>query len=82
MLALNARPDPVGIVPAQTAIIVVDMQNAFASAGGMFDLAGFDISGAAPGHRGQQAPACGRSEGRRHRGLSADVIPTRPWRRR
>ena len=26
MLALNARPDPVGIVPAQTAIIVVDMQ--------------------------------------------------------
>ena len=48
MLALNARPDPVGIVPAQTAVVVVDMQNAFASAGGMFDLAGFDISGAAP----------------------------------
>ncbi|TIS59977.1 MAG: isochorismatase family protein [Mesorhizobium sp.] len=48
MLALDARPEPVGIVPAQTAIIVVDMQNAFASAGGMFDLAGFDISGAAP----------------------------------
>ncbi|RUW19149.1 cysteine hydrolase [Mesorhizobium sp. M1E.F.Ca.ET.041.01.1.1] len=48
MLALDARPEPVGIVPVQTAIIVVDMQNAFASAGGMFDLAGFDISGAAP----------------------------------
>ncbi|RVD69335.1 isochorismatase family protein [Mesorhizobium sp. M4A.F.Ca.ET.029.04.2.1] len=48
MLALEARPEPVCIVPAQTAIIVVDMQNAFASAGGMFDLAGFDISGAAP----------------------------------
>ena len=29
-------------------MIVVDMQNAFASKGGMFDLAGFDISGAAP----------------------------------
>ncbi|MET3521299.1 MULTISPECIES: cysteine hydrolase family protein [Mesorhizobium] len=48
MLALDAKPEPVCIVPAQTAIIVVDMQNAFASAGGMFDLAGFDISGAAP----------------------------------
>lgn len=48
MLALEARPEPVCIVPAQTAVIVVDMQNAFASAGGMFDLAGFDISGAAP----------------------------------
>ena len=29
-------------------MIVVDMQNAFVSKGGMFDLAGFDISGAAP----------------------------------
>ncbi|RUW70107.1 MULTISPECIES: cysteine hydrolase [unclassified Mesorhizobium] len=48
MLALDAKPEPVCIMPAQTAIIVVDMQNAFASAGGMFDLAGFDISGAAP----------------------------------
>ncbi|RAZ89673.1 pyrimidine utilization protein B [Mesorhizobium hawassense] len=48
MLALDARPEPVCIVPAQTAVIVVDMQNAFASPGGMFDLAGFDISGAAP----------------------------------
>ncbi|MEO5759394.1 MAG: isochorismatase family cysteine hydrolase [Mesorhizobium sp.] len=47
MLTLNARPGPVHIVPAQTAIIVVDMQNAFATAGGMFDLAGLDISGAA-----------------------------------
>ncbi|QPC92845.1 cysteine hydrolase family protein [Mesorhizobium sp. INR15] len=47
MLTLNAKPGPVHIVPAQTAIIVVDMQNAFATAGGMFDLAGLDISGAA-----------------------------------
>ncbi len=47
MITLAARPRPVGIDLAQTALIVVDMQNAFASKGGMFDLAGFDISGAA-----------------------------------
>ena len=34
---------------ARTAVIVVDMQNAFVSPGGMFDEAGYDISG---------APAC------------------------
>ncbi|WP_246675288.1 isochorismatase family cysteine hydrolase [Mesorhizobium sp. B2-3-4] len=33
---------------ARTAMVVVDMQNAFASMGGMFDLAGIDISGATP----------------------------------
>jgi ureidoacrylate peracid hydrolase len=34
--------------PAETALIIVDMQNAYASPGGYLDLAGFDISGAAP----------------------------------
>ena len=48
MLTLKARPEPVAIEPDRTAVIVVDMQNAFVSKGGMFDLAGFDISGAAP----------------------------------
>ena len=47
MPSLNARPEPVGITLDRTAVIVVDMQNAFVSKGGMFDLAGFDISGAA-----------------------------------
>ncbi|TPK70403.1 isochorismatase family protein [Mesorhizobium sp. B2-4-15] len=47
MLVLDARPKPVQIDPALTAVVVVDMQNAFATAGGMFDLAGMDISGAA-----------------------------------
>lgn len=48
MPELRARPEPVTLDPARTALIVVDMQNAFASKGGMFDLAGHDISGAAP----------------------------------
>jgi len=48
MITLNTRPEPVAIDPAESAVIVVDMQNAFASKGGMFDLAGIDVSGAAP----------------------------------
>ena len=45
---LEARPEPLMIRPAETALIIVDMQNAYASPGGYLDLAGFDISGAAP----------------------------------
>jgi ureidoacrylate peracid hydrolase len=45
---LQARPEPILIKPAETALIIVDMQNAYASPGGYVDLAGFDISGAAP----------------------------------
>jgi len=48
MVTLSARPQPLQIDLKRTALIVVDMQNAFASKGGMFDLAGLDISGAAP----------------------------------
>ena len=48
MIALKAKPNQISIDLRRTAVIVVDMQNAFASKGGMFDLAGFDISGAAP----------------------------------
>jgi ureidoacrylate peracid hydrolase len=44
---LPAQPEPVRIDPASSAIIVIDMQNAYASPGGYVDLAGFDISGAA-----------------------------------
>lgn len=46
-VTLPARPEPILIDPATTAIIVIDMQNAYASPGGYVDLAGFDISGAA-----------------------------------
>jgi ureidoacrylate peracid hydrolase len=38
-----ARPSQVQIRPDRTAMVVVDMQNDFASAGGMFDRAGIDI---------------------------------------
>ena len=44
---LPARPEPIPVDPATTAVIVIDMQNAYASPGGYLDLAGFDISGAA-----------------------------------
>jgi ureidoacrylate peracid hydrolase len=48
MVTLNARPEALTLDLDRTALVVVDMQNAFASKGGMFDLAGFDILGAAP----------------------------------
>ena len=43
---LTARPEPVALQAPSTALIVVDMQNAYASSGGYVDLAGFDIGGA------------------------------------
>jgi ureidoacrylate peracid hydrolase len=42
---INAVPEPVEIDPSRTALVVVDMQNAFGSKGGMFDKGGIDISG-------------------------------------
>ena len=44
---LPARPEPLALHVPQAALVVVDMQNAYASPGGYLDLAGFDISGAA-----------------------------------
>ncbi len=43
---LATRPEPMTFAPQETAVIVIDMQNAYASIGGYVDLAGFDISGA------------------------------------
>lgn len=40
---LPAEPDPLQLDLDRTALIVVDMQNAFASPGGMLDLAGVDV---------------------------------------
>ncbi len=44
---LPARPEALRLPADETAVIVIDMQNAYASKGGYVDLAGFDISGAA-----------------------------------
>ncbi|MDQ0464164.1 ureidoacrylate peracid hydrolase [Caulobacter ginsengisoli] len=46
-VTVPARPEAIPIAARETALIVVDMQNAYASEGGYLDLAGFDIGGAA-----------------------------------
>jgi ureidoacrylate peracid hydrolase len=46
MPKLNAKPEPVEVDFEKSAVVVVDMQNAFASRGGMLDLAGVDLSDA------------------------------------
>ena len=45
-LVVPARPEPLALHAATSALIVVDMQNAYATVGGYVDSAGFDISGA------------------------------------
>lgn len=45
---LDARPEAITFTAEQTALIVVDMQNAYASQGGYLDLAGFDVSATKP----------------------------------
>jgi ureidoacrylate peracid hydrolase len=47
-VTLPARPEAIAFAPQETALIVVDMQNAYASQGGYLDLAGFDVSATAP----------------------------------
>ena len=44
VLTVDAKPEPITIDTAKTALIVVDMQNDFGSEGGMFQRAGIDIS--------------------------------------
>ncbi len=46
MPKINTRPEPIEVDFRSSAIVVVDMQNAFASKGGMLDVAGVDISDA------------------------------------
>jgi len=46
-MQLRTRPEPLELELQKAAIVVVDMQNAFASPKGLLDLAGVDISGAA-----------------------------------
>ena len=44
MITLDARPAPVILEPATSAVLVVDMQNDFGARGGMLDRLGIDIS--------------------------------------
>jgi ureidoacrylate peracid hydrolase len=46
LVTINARPEAIEVDLHRTAMIVVDMQNAFVSKGGMFDTFGWDISAA------------------------------------
>ena len=43
-MQLDARPERLVLEPSRTALIVVDMQNAFVNPGGLLDHAGIDIS--------------------------------------
>jgi len=44
LVTLEAKPAPVKMDLAKTAVIVIDMENDFGAKGGMFDRAGIDIS--------------------------------------
>jgi len=48
MTTLTARPEAITFDAQRSALIVVDMQNAYASKGGYLDLAGFDVSTTQP----------------------------------
>ena len=45
---LKAEPEYIQLAPEHTALIVIDMQNAYTSKGGYLDLAGFDVSTTKP----------------------------------
>ena len=45
---LPARPEALRMKASETALVVVDMQNAYATLGGYLDLAGFDVSSTGP----------------------------------
>ncbi|MEP1385690.1 MAG: pyrimidine utilization protein B, partial [Paraglaciecola sp.] len=47
-IILPAKPEPLAFDVTETALIVVDMQNAYASKNGYLDKAGFDISSTGP----------------------------------
>lgn len=48
VVSIPANPHPLEVDLAASALIVVDMQNAYAARGGYLDLAGFDLSGIEP----------------------------------
>ena len=44
VITIQAEPQPILVDLARSAVLVVDMQNAFAHKGGYFDLVGLDIT--------------------------------------
>jgi ureidoacrylate peracid hydrolase len=47
-VTIDTRPEPLTVTVERTALIVVDMQNAYCSPGGYLDRVGFDMSGTGP----------------------------------
>lgn len=47
-ISIATDPEPLTVTTDRTALIVVDMQNAYCSPGGYLDRVGFDVSGSAP----------------------------------
>ena len=47
-VTIPAKPEAIAFNPQETAVIVVDMQNAYASKGGYLDILGVDLSGIKP----------------------------------
>jgi ureidoacrylate peracid hydrolase len=47
-VTISAKPEAIAFNPKETAVIVVDMQNAYASKGGYLDILGVDLSGIKP----------------------------------
>lgn len=43
-VTIQAEPEPIKIDVLKTSVIIIDMQNTFVRRGGIFDLAGFDVS--------------------------------------
>jgi ureidoacrylate peracid hydrolase len=44
IVRIRTEPEPIDIDLGRSAIVIVDMQNAFVAKGGMFDLRGFDVT--------------------------------------
>ena len=71
---LPARPESLAINSGETALIVVDMQNAYSTKGGYLDLAGFDVSSTGPviEQIARAIGACGRA-------TTSDVLDAIAW---
>ena len=54
---LKAEPEAIQMASEHTALIVIDMQNAYTSIGGYLDLAGFDVSKTKPVVKNIQKPS-------------------------